>query len=111
MSVKLADKLAETKTMTLRWGDDDVDVSYYVNAVTPELLERVDAAAAQDDMSVLGVVLEPILEWWDVLDGKGKRLPTTAAQIAKMPMRWINLVQDGLQVDQNPPEGATSGAG
>lgn len=104
MPVKLSEKVAETKTMTVKWGEDDVDVCYKPNAVTPRLLEGIAEAADRDDMSVLGAALSPVLEWWDVLDDKGKRLPTDAETIAGLPLSWIVVVQRGLEDDQNPPE-------
>lgn len=111
MGVRLVDKMNETKVATIKWGADDVEVSYRPNSVTPALLEAVDEAAKRDDMSVMGVVLEPVLDWWDVLDAEGNRLPTDADTIARMPMPWLNLVQAGIQEDQNPPEDETSHGG
>lgn len=107
MGVNLSDKRAETKTMTLKWGDDDVDVCYRPNAVTPALLESIEDAAKLDDLSALGVMLEPILEWWDVMDGD-QRVPTTKESIREMPIRWIGIVQAGLEADQNPPADGNS---
>lgn len=111
MAVKLSEKMAETKTVTVKWGDDDVDICYKPNAVTPRLLEEIDQAAAKDDMSALGVALEPVLEWWDVLDDKGRRIGTDAGTIATLPLSWIVAVQNGMEADQNPPESGTSAGG
>lgn len=102
--VRLAEKMAETRTITITWGVDDVDVCYHPNAVTPDLLEKVDKAADQDNLDVLGVLLEPVLEWWDILDEKDRRIPTDAATIKTVPMPFLTLVQRGIEDDQNPPE-------
>lgn len=102
--VRLSSKMGETRTITVQWGEDDVDVSYHPNAVTPDLLERVDQAAKEDNLDVLGVVLEPILDWWDVLDDKDRRIPTDAATIKSLPMSFLTIVQKGIEDDQNPPE-------
>lgn len=104
MAVKLADKIAETKTVTVTWGEDDVDVSYFPNAVTAKLLSDIDQAADAEDLTVIGVALEPILDWWDVLDDKGKRIPTDRDTIASLPLAWIIAVQSALEEAQNPPE-------
>lgn len=101
--VRLSTKMAETAVVTVTWGDDDVDVCYHPNAVTPDLLERVDKAAEQDNLDVLGVLLEPVLEWWDILDDRDRRIPTDAATIKSVPMPFINLVQRAIEADQNPP--------
>lgn len=104
MPVKLQDKMAETKTITVMWGEDEVLVSYHPNAVTPDLLDRVDGAAKEENLSVLGVLLDPVLDWWDVLDNSGKRIPTDKITIATIPMPFLNKVQVAIQEDQNPPE-------
>jgi hypothetical protein len=44
-----------------------------------------------------------------VLDNDGQRIPTDAATIATLPMRWLTLVQKGIETDQNPPESGASG--
>lgn len=104
MPIRLADKLAETKTITVTWDDDTADVSYHPNVVTPALLEQVDEAGREDNLDVMGVLLEPVLDWWDVLDEKGKRIPVTRETIRNMPMPFLLKVQDAIQEDQNPPE-------
>lgn len=106
MAVNLADKRTESKVITVMWGDDPVEVSYFPNAVTPNLLDEVEAAAKQDDLSVIGTLLEPVLDWWDVLDDKGKRIPTDKATISGLPLRWLTLVQKALEDDQRPPDSA-----
>lgn len=103
MAVSLRDKMTEAKTIQVEWGPDTVDVSYRPNVVTPALLEEVDEAAKRDDLSSLGVLLEPVLEWWDVLDDEGNRIPTDQGTIRTIPMRFIVLVQRAIEVDQNPP--------
>lgn len=102
--VRLSSKMAETKVVTVTWGDDDVDVSYHPNVVTPDLLEKVDQAAQEDNLDVLGVLLEPVLEWWDILDDQDKRIPTDRATIREVPMPFLVLVQSAIESDQNPPE-------
>jgi hypothetical protein len=111
MSVKLDDMKTRTKKLVVEWDGEQVDVSYYPNVVTPQLLEQVAEAAAQEDLSVLGVMLEPVLEWWDVLDDKGKRIPTSAAVIRTIPMSFLNAVQTAIEEAQRPPEGSPSPAG
>lgn len=108
MAVNLTDKINQTKVFTLDWDGDDVDVSYRPNAVTPALLEEVDEAAKADDLSMLGVLLDPVLDWWDVLDADGQRIGTDPDTIRTLPMRFIGLVQRGIERDQNPPEDGTS---
>lgn len=104
MSVKLDEMKGRTKVITVTWDDETVDVSYHPNVVTPELLEKVDEAARRDNLDVLGVMLEPVLDWWDILLEDGSRLATDAATIKRVPMSFLNRLQDAIQEDQNPPE-------
>lgn len=103
MAVHLHNKMGESKTIQVEWGPDTVDVSYHPNVVTPALLEEVDEAAKRDNLDSLGVLLEPVLEWWDVLGEDNERIPTDAATIRSIPMRFLILVQRAIEVDQNPP--------
>jgi hypothetical protein len=111
VAVKLSEKRTETAVFTVKWGEDDVDVCYRVNAVTPALLEEVDKSAQEDNLDVMGALLEPILEWWDVLDDDGHRIPTDAATVKILPMRFLTLVQKGLEDHQRPPADRDSADG
>lgn len=109
MAVSLDTMKGRTKVITVHWDGEDVDVSYHPNVVTPELLEAVDEAARRDNLDVLGVMLEPVLDWWDILEHEdGPRLPTNTETIRKVPMSFLNKLQDAIQEDQNPPGESSS---
>lgn len=111
MAVALSNMKKRTKLITVEWDGEEVDVSYFPNVVTPELLEKVDAAADQDNLDVLGVMLEPVLDWWDILEEEGgPRLPTDAATIRTIPMSFLNRLQEKIQEAQRPPEQSSSDA-
>lgn len=111
MAVALNSMKSRTKLLVVEWDGETVDVSYFPNVVTPELLERVTAAAEQDNLDVLGVMLEPVLEWWDILeyDG-GPRLKTDADTIKLIPMSFLNALQAAIQEAQRPPASDSSAA-
>jgi hypothetical protein len=110
MAVKMSEMTGRTKVLEVKWDGETVDVSYFPNVVTPELLEQVDEAAKRDNLDILGVMLEPVLEWWDVLLDDGTRLPTDAATIKKVPMSFLTAVQDAITEAQRPPAESSSGA-
>lgn len=110
MAVKIKEMMGRTKTVTVEWDGESVDVSYFHNVVTPALMEEVVKAAEKEDLSVLGVSLEPVLDWWDVLQEDGSRLGTSADIIRQVPMSFLNAVQRAIQEDQNPPEESSSDA-
>lgn len=104
MGIALDAMMGRTKVVTVPWDGEEVDVSYFPNVVTPELLEKVDEAADRDNLDVLGVMLEPVLDWWDILETEGgSRLPTDAETIKRIPMSFLNAVQKTIRDDQEPP--------
>jgi hypothetical protein len=110
MAVKITDMMGRTKTIQVEWDGETVDVSYFHNVVTPEHLENVAQAADKEDLSVLGVMLEPVLDWWDILQDDGTRLPTDADTIRRVPMSFLNALNKAIEEAQNPPEGSSSDA-
>ena len=109
MAVKMSEMTGRTKVLTVKWDGEEVDVSYFPNVVTPDLLEKVDEAAKLDNLDVLGVMLEPVLDWWDILETEnGPRLPTDQETIKRIPMSFLDALQKAIQEDQNPPESGSS---
>lgn len=107
--VALNNMKARTKVLTVEWDGEAVDVSYFPNAVTPALLESVMDAAEKEDMSILGTMLEPILDWWDITENDGgPRVPTDAETIRNIPMSFLTKLQKTIQEAQNPPESSSS---
>lgn len=108
MAMKLSEVKAKTKVVTVSFMDETVDVSYRPAAMTPAILEDVLALAKSaetdaEDMALVGSMLEPVLDWWDVLDDKGKRLPTTTESIREMPLAFLVQVLQDVQEDMRPP--------
>jgi hypothetical protein len=103
MGMKLSAVKGKIKTAQITWEDETVEVGYHPAAMTPELLERVDASGKAESLAVLGVLLEPLLAYWDVLDDDDKRLPTDAATIATIPLPFLMAVMDQVQESMRPP--------
>lgn len=103
MAMRLSEARAKTKIVTVSWDDETVDVCYAPNRFTPEVMEAVVETEQAQNLSIMGALLEPLLDWWDVLDDKDNRIPTTAENIAKMPLPFLMRVLSVVQEDQNPP--------
>lgn len=111
MGIALDAMMGRTKKVVVPWDGEEVEVSYFPNVVTPDLLEKVDEAAARDNLDVLGVMLEPVLDWWDILESEGgPRMPTDAETIKRIPMSFLNALQKTIQEDQDPPGESSSDA-
>jgi len=107
--VALDKMMGRTKKIIVHWDGEEVEVSYFTNVVTPAMLEKVEEAAQQDNLDVLGVMLEPVLDYWDILETEGgRRLDTDAETIKTIPMSFLTALQKAIEEDQNPPEGSSS---
>lgn len=105
MGMKLSAVKGKIKVTQVDWEDETVEVGYHPAAMTPELLERVNDSAESGNLAVLGVLLEPVLAYWDVLDDEDKRLPTTAEIIATIPLSFTLAVMAQVQEAMRPPDG------
>lgn len=108
MAMKLSEVKAKSKVTTVVFLDETVDVSYHPAAMTPRILEDVMALAKSaetdaEDMGMVGAMLEPVLEWWDVLDDDGKRIPPSRENIRDMPLPFLVAVLEKVQEDMRPP--------
>lgn len=108
MAMKLSEVKAKTKVVNVVFMDEQVDVSYHPAAMTPAILEEVmglakGAETDSEEMALIGSMLEPVLDWWDVLDDDGNRLPTTKDSIRQMPLAFLMKVLDDVQADMRPP--------
>lgn len=103
MAMKLSEVQAKVKQVTVEYLDETVDVGYCPAKFTAEVMEAVTEAETANDLSILGALLEPVLAWWDVLDDKDRRIPTTAENIRVMPMAFVMKVMAAVQEDQDPP--------
>lgn len=110
MAVRLNEKMASTRTITVDWDGDRVDVRYRPNAVTPDLLEEVDAQS-DDNLDSLRVLITAVVDWWDVQYDDGSTLPVTMETVGQVPMPFLRNVQTGIMEAQRPPEDAASAGG
>ena len=103
MAMRLSEVQAKVKQVTVEYLDETVDVGYCPAKFTAEVMEAVTEAETANDLSILGVMLEPVLAWWDVLDDEDNRIPTTAENIRRMPMAFVMKVMAKVQEDNDPP--------
>lgn len=106
--MKMSEVMAKTKTTTVEWDGEEVEVSYFPARITPTMLSEVldmvasAGSGASAEVNSVPALLEPILDWWDVLDDKGKRIPPTAENIRGMPMSFLGAVVQATQEDMKP---------
>jgi hypothetical protein len=98
---KVKAKIAETTGL---WDGETVDVGYRPAAVTPRLMDEVAAAAKDENLGVVGHLLSAVIDWWDVLDDDGARIPPTPENVADFPIPFLMAVMNTIQ-DAQGPEG------
>lgn len=103
MGVKLTDMRSKTKTTTIQWDGEEVEFCYFPNHLTPELEEAMES----DDSDFVAEMMAPSIDWWDVLDDDGTRIPTDAATMKKVPSAFLMAMWRKITEEQNPPEGSS----
>lgn len=96
-------KAGIVKTLTVKYetteGIEEFDIGYKPNVLTPnqvdELANLPTDARAKGAMQSL---LVPMLDWWDVLDDDGERLPVEDS-IPTMPMTFLLAVVEAIMDD------------
>lgn len=102
MGVRLSDMKAKVKESQITWDGEAVDFAYKPNEFTMELADQIDAAAKSEDTNVVSMLLSPVIEWWDVLDDKDKRIPVTADAMRQFPLNFLLALMRQITADQDP---------
>lgn len=116
MGMNLSRVKAATDTVEVTWGTQQVLVTYHPAAITPEVLERVQDAAKDENLSVVSAMLEPLLAGWelyadDAAEAAGEQLPTNAETIRTVPLPFLMAVMEQTQEAMRPPAQRPSAGG
>lgn len=103
MAMTLSKVQEKESTVTVLWDGETVDVGYRPGAVTAALLEKVQHAANDNDMGVIGILFTQMLAWWDVLDDQGERIPVTPENVSQVPLDFAMNVLQTVQGAMRPP--------
>jgi len=116
MGMNLSRVKAATDTVEVTWGNEQVVVTYHPAAITPEVLERVQDAATDENLSVVSAMLEPLLAGWELYadddaEAAGVQLPTNAETIRQVPLPFLMAVMEQTQEAMRPPAQRPSAGG
>lgn len=106
MPIKVSGFSKTEKVTQVTWEGDTMDVGYNPHAVT---LEVIDLIANAETLEGVAVQLSKVLVWWDLLDDKGKRLPTDLATMRSLPVNFLLKVMDDVTEDSKVDEGEGEG--
>src|SRR5438874_8922809 len=102
MPIRLAELTKETRTLvkTFDGTDDTLSVTYRPSAWTPALMaEHLAAVREGNTPEALVLDLAALLVSWDLLDDKGKPLPTTAEALREVSLEVLNVVLGAINAD------------
>lgn len=90
------------------WRGEDILVRYLPTKHTSEMQDRMEAAIATKDGSVIDLILGEIVTGWDITDGTDP-YPYTPENVTALPMMLRIAIVEGVVADlANPTIGATS---
>lgn len=102
--MRLSEMRAKVKQATIDYDGETVDFGYKPGEITLDLMDSVQEKADSGDKTSVALLLEPMLDWWDVLDESDERLPTDAATIRQMPMAFLTALMQKMTGEiANPP--------
>lgn len=104
MAVSLTKMRKSIRTAQVTWDEDVVDFGYKPAMFTTELVEEVTSEAESNNLHGVAEMVEPLLDWWDVMDDDDKRLPTDLETIKGMPLTFVMSIVDVIGSDMRPPE-------
>lgn len=89
MGIRLTDLQKRTRTITITFQDEPVEIEYLVNVVTPAFVTEKTDMVAQIKEAVVA---------WDVLDDEGQ--PIQPAKIAEhLPLAFLSAVMEAIIAD------------
>lgn len=107
MAIGLKEMRTAEKAAQVTWNGEVVDFAYRPGEFTTELLETVSEEANAENVAGVAEMMVPLLVWWDVLDEEGNRLPTDLATLKRVPLDFLNKLNDAIGRDMRPPESAS----
>lgn len=90
----LDDILAQTKLVTVKYGEHELNLEYYRQRMYDAEGQRLSAAigAAQNPAEIgrLGAEqLARLIAWWDLYQREGVALPITAQSLQALPLSFL----------------------
>lgn len=102
MGVRLSAMKAKVKESHLDWDGERVDFAYKPNEFTMELADEIQAAADDENLTMVSAMLAPIIVWWDVLDDDDQRIEASADNMRRFPLNFLLRIMSAITEDQDP---------
>jgi hypothetical protein len=111
MALTLKQLVEEVGQCDVTFAGETMQVEYRAGVLTPAMVEDI---GAPDTAQALGECLEEIVISWELLDGEGKMIEPTVANLVNLPMKFLNHVLMAILQDSTPkpetdaPSGGTT---
>lgn len=99
--MRLSQILSETKVVSVSISGDTLAVTYRPQAVTPEMVDRMNGANSAPGDAIASTVVDLVHEW-DLTDDNGKSYPITLETVRKLPVSFLSAVTQAITTDINP---------
>jgi hypothetical protein len=100
MDLKHVIKPKETKKTVIKFGEEELNVSYKPMAYTAELEMRMEAARSKPASTAASILSEILVEW-DLLEN-GEPVPITKERLQKIPLEFLGMVFEGITKENSP---------
>lgn len=105
----LDDLLAQTRLVTLRYGERELNIEYYRQKLFDAEGQRISLSlqAPQPTLSaqaeLVATFLAHVLAWWDLYHSEGTPLPINTETLKTLPMNVLNDVALAILANETKP--------
>lgn len=101
-------RTADTKTVTVEFGEESMNVEFRLSAITPSTLQALQDADG-DKLEATVQFLCEVLSSWEVED-EGRVLPIEPEELACLPVDFLTAIATAVTADVQVPKATTTGS-
>ena len=101
-------RTADTKTVTVEFGDESMDVEFRLSAITPSTLAALQDADG-DKLEATVEFLCEVLSKWEVVD-EGEVLDIDPVVLSALPVDFLTAIATAITADVQVPKATTTGS-
>ena len=101
-------RTADTKTVTVEFGEESMNVEFRLSAITPSTLQALQDADG-DKLEATVQFLCEVLSSWEVED-EGKVLPIEPGELACLPVDFLTAIATAVTADVQVPKASMTGS-
>jgi hypothetical protein len=103
-------KTVGTKTVTVVFGDESMNVDFRIGALSPRKLTAMQTAKPEDMLETTVDFLDGVLSRWEVEDDKGKVIPIDRETLMGMPVDFLAAIAEAINADVTVPKESMTGS-